>query len=336
MIFNLLYTYNTYFNNLNNLNNNKPNIVLLGDGFFARGFLHHINFNKFNIIQIYKDEFINPQDLMYNLQRKIKNNNMFHIRNLFYNKDSHIKIQDEVKSISYNNKSIKLNGMNNILKYSCDYLVIGLGNKKSLKTWQNNFDDLCDTINEKKEISIVGMGPFGYELGSILSKFTKIEMFETLPKEKVLTYVNPKNKEILLNLLDKKNIKTNYNMSFNHIYQNPIYCFGGAPNIIDYNSAQNFKIDKYLQSINNNNTYIGGDCTESKEYIRNAQVAYQQGMYVAKRINGDIPENQEFKYEPNGIAINVGDKKVMIEGHKYIPDGIYPDFIMKLYSMFFI
>lgn len=331
MIFNLFYNYNIYFNNFNNTNN-KQNIVLLGDGFFARGFLHHINFNKFNIIQIYKDEFINPQDMMYNLQRKIKNHNMFHIRNLFYNKN-HIKIKDEINSITYTDKSVKLDGVDNSLNFTCDYLVIGLGNKKSLKTWQNNFDDLCDN---NKKVDIVGIGPIGYELGSILSKFMKVEIYETMPKEKILNYVNPKNKEILLNLLDKKDIKINYNMSLNHTYQNPIFCFAGAPNVIKYNSEQNFKINKYLQSIINNNTYIGGDCTDSKEYIRNAQMAYQQGIYVAKRINGEIPVNQEFKYEPNGIAINIGDKKVMIEGHKYMPDGIYPDFIMKLYSIFLI
>ena len=43
---------------------NKQNVLLLGDGFFARGFLHHINFNKFHVTQIYKDEFINPQDII--------------------------------------------------------------------------------------------------------------------------------------------------------------------------------------------------------------------------------------------------------------------------------
>lgn len=334
MNFNIPYAFNIFNNKFNNVDN-KSNIVLLGDGFFARGFLHNINFNKFNIIQIYKDEFINPQDMMYNLQRQIKNHTMFHFRDLLYNKYIHYnytKVQDEVKSIIYDNNYIKINGINKQSIYHCDYLVIGVGNKKTLKMWQNDFDKLYNN----KELNIVGMGPFGYELGSILSKFMKIEMFETLPKEKVLNYVNPKNKEILLNLLDNKNIKTNFNMNLDHKYQNPVFCFGGAPNIIEFNYKQNFKINKYLQSTVNNNTYIGGDCTDSREYIRNAQVAYQQGMYVAKRLNGNIPINQEFKYEPNGIAINVGDKKVMIEGHKYIPDGIYPDFIMRFYSIFLV
>ena len=52
-----------------NLKNDKENVILLGDGFFARGFLHNINYNKFNIIQIYRDHFINPHDIMYSLQR---------------------------------------------------------------------------------------------------------------------------------------------------------------------------------------------------------------------------------------------------------------------------
>jgi hypothetical protein len=50
-------------------NNYKQNVLLLGDGFFARGFLHTIDYNNYHITQIYRDEFINPQDIFYNLQR---------------------------------------------------------------------------------------------------------------------------------------------------------------------------------------------------------------------------------------------------------------------------
>jgi NADH dehydrogenase FAD-containing subunit len=90
-----------------------------------------------------------------------------------------------------------------------------------------------------------------------------------------------------------------------------------------------------MQSELYNNVYIGGDCINSG-YIKTAQVAYQQGAYVAKRLNGDIPKDQPFEYKPNGVLINIGNKKVIIEGHKIIPDGIYPDFVVKLYSLFFI
>jgi NADH dehydrogenase FAD-containing subunit len=68
--------------------------------------------------------------------------------------------------------------------------------------------------------------------------------------------------------------------------------------------------------------------------LKTAQVAYQQGAYVAKRLNGEI--NKPFEYSHNGISLHLGNKKVLIEGHNILPDNIYPDFIIKLYSLFFI
>ena len=88
--------YRDYYYNYQD--NKKENVLLLGDGFFARGFLHHINRNKFHITQIYKDEFINPQDLMYSLQRNQIFDKGYHIRDFFY-KSPDKKIQKEIKSM---------------------------------------------------------------------------------------------------------------------------------------------------------------------------------------------------------------------------------------------
>jgi hypothetical protein len=50
-------------------------------------------------------------------------------------------------------------------------------------------------------------------------------------------------------------------------------------------------------------------------------MAYHQGVYVARKLNGDIPEDTQFEYKPNGYALNVGNKKVLVEGHKYLTNG---------------
>ena len=62
--------------------------------------------------------------------------------------------------------------------------------------------------------------------------------------------------------------------------------------------------------------------------------AYQQGIYVARRLNGEIEENKPFEYKPNGIALNIDNKKVLIQNHNIIPNCIYPDYIIRLYSIF--
>jgi NADH dehydrogenase FAD-containing subunit len=321
-----------YFNKKNNIE--KKNIVLLGDGFFARGFLHHINRNKFHITQIYKDDFINPQDLMYSLQRNKTYEKSYHIRDLFY-KQVDIKVKEEIKSIKLNDKD-KIIINNDVYKYN--YLVIGLGAQKTLADWKDNINNFVNLKN--KSFGIVGMGPIGFEIGMILSKNNKIDMFDMLPKSKVLNYVSSLKKETLLDLLNKKNITTTYEkmyVSADYKHDISLLCIGTRPITL----TQNFKVNEYLQCFDNtneilNNVYMGGDCINSNKYIKTGQIAYQQGVYVAKRLNNDISEQQIFEYNPNGMSLNIGDKKVLIEGHNIVPDGIYPDIIVKLYSLFFV
>lgn len=312
-----------------NFNNTKENILLLGDGFFARGFLHYINHKKFNITQIYKDKFINPQDMMYSLQRNKLYEKSFHFKDLLY-RSPYRKIQEEIKNLQIINEefnSVKINDT----KYNYDYLVIGLGAQKTIKKWS---DEINNFINKKNmSIGIIGMGPIGFEIGNILSKYNKIDMFDMLPKSKVLGYVSNERKEKLLNMLEYKEITTTYEKMYlpvNYSHDKTLFCVGTQPNSL----TNNIFVNSYLQ-IPLRNIYIGGDCINTPN-IKTGQVAYQQGVYVAKRLNGDIPLDLPFEYKPNGMALNIGDKKTLIEDHKIIPNGIYPDIVIKLYSLFFV
>ncbi len=298
---------------------NKQNVVLLGDGFFARGFLHHINFNKYHVTQIYKDEFINPQDIMYSLERDKPYKKSFHLRDLknILFKYPQIKIKEEIKTMDINNNII------NNKKYHYDYLVIGLGGQKSLADWNKEINGLFS----QKYINVIGMGPIGLEITNILSnKNYNIKMFDLLEKDKVFSYIN--NKELLFNNLNKPNINMYFGTKCNETFGYNLFCIGSKPNIL----TQNYKsTNEYLQI--EDNIYMGGDCNNIN-IIKTGQIAYQQGAYVAKRLNGEI--KGPFKYNHNGISLFMGNKKVLIEGHNILPDNVYPDFVVKLYSLFFI
>jgi NADH dehydrogenase FAD-containing subunit len=316
-------------------------VLLLGDGFFARGFLHHIDYNKYKVTQIYKDPFINPQDMMYNLQRNKIYTDGCHFRNYFRDylykflyKNSIIKKKMTIDSINIINKNeVEINKE----IYNFDYLVIGLGAQKTLKDWSNEINEFISNKNNNLSVGIVGMGPIGLELGNILSNFkniNKVDMFDMLSKDKVLGYTN--NKEYLLTLLNNKNISTTYEKMYNKTEYNHdkvFFCVGTRAN----NLTANLKVNNYLQiKINENhyydNIYLGGDAINSTKYIKTGQLAYQQGKYVAERLNN----NKEFMYKHNGLSLNLGDKKVLIENHNIVPNGIYPDFIIKLYSFLFV
>ncbi len=312
------------------------NVLLLGDGFFARGFLHHIDHDRFNVTQIYKDKFINPQDIMYNLQRNTNYSSGFHFRDYIHSFKKHSRINMNIESLNIvNSNEVEINKE----KYNFDYLVIGLGAQKSLKNWSDEINEINNS-NTNLSIGIIGMGPIGLELANILTsqinKNHKIDMFDMLPKDKVLGYVNQNNKEYLLSLLNSKNISTTYEKMYNkdgkYNHDKVIMCVGTRPN----NLTINYQINNYLQVKHDNdyynNIYLGGDGVNSTKYIKTGQLAYQQGKYVAERLNN----NKEFKYKPNGIALNLGDKRVLIENHNIVPNGKYPDFIIKLYSFFIV
>jgi NADH dehydrogenase FAD-containing subunit len=318
---------------------NKQSVILLGDGFFARGFLHNINYKKFSVTQFYRDPFINPQDLMYSLQRNKKYESSFHLWDLLFGllwfKGPDIKIKTDIKTLEIDSPNNKLKLNNQEMSY--DHLVIGLGAQKSLNDWKNEINNLVDKSN--LSIGIVGMGPTGIELGTILSKKNKIDMFDMFPKNKVLTYLSTEKKVMVLDHLESKGITTTFGKPYNKEESNHdivLFCGGTRPNQL----VSNLKVNDFLQvydtyKVFNNNIYMGGDCGNTG-HIKTAQVAYNQGAYVAKYLNNDIPKEQPFRYKSNGSALNIGDNKVIIEGHNLLYDGIYPDFIIKMYSMFCI
>lgn len=327
------------FGQFNNKQKNKQNILLLGDGFFARGFLRTIDYNKYNITQIYRDEFINPQDLFYSLQRfeKFQIETQIHLRDKiysFFNKNKISKIKEDINTLQIS----KNNAMINDKFYNFDYMVIGLGAKKSLKNWT---DELNLLIKEKnKNIDIIGTGPMGFEIAMMMmNKKNKINMYDVLTEDKIFSYLNKYNKKYLLELLDKKNIKLHLGGFYNSTEMNKdnykIFCVGTQPNELTNKMKINDKLQLNINSTDYNNIYVGGDCIHSA-YIKTAQVAYQQGVYVAHRLNGQIDENKSFEYKSNGLALNIDDKQILVEGHNIIPDGIYPDFITHLYSIFCI
>ena len=317
--------------------NDKQNVLLLGDGFFARGFLNTIDYKKYNVTQIYRDEFINPQDIFYSLQhnKEYDKESNFHIKDKiqnFFNKKNIKKIKTDINTlqISDNNATI-----NNKLFYF-DYMVIGLGAQISLKSWSDELNYLIKQKNKK--IDIIGTGPLGFEIAMSLNKFHQINMYDVLTEDKIFSYVKNYNKNYLLYLLDKKDIKLYFGEFYNASDEKnkdsyKIFCVGTKPN----NITQNIIINDKLQIENKYNIYVGGDCIGlHNKYgnIKTAQIAFQQGVYVAKRLNNEIEENKSFEYKSNGIALNIDDKQIIVENNNILPDGIYPDYIIKLYSMF--
>jgi len=368
---------------------NKQQIVLLGDGFLSRGFLDTIDKSKFKITQIYKDKFINPQDMIYQLNKDEWNANPLHLRDIIRQKPDHI-IQTKIRDMRYNENTIYINEDGNDLMCDAmidfDHLVIGLGSQKTLSDWEKQIQDLIHIKNTN--IGIIGTGSTGIELATILSRNNNITLIDTLKKEDVLNYLPYDYKTWLLSFLEYKNISTLFNQNYNpnlHCFDKTIMCIDNNVN----NLVSNVKLDDRLRNLDYQNVYMGGDCANTN-LPKTAQLAYAQGVYIAKQINGKankqaedddqenrpfhyddsimgsnriseiireinelppekrseyyfcggnsstVPRAPHYKYITNGKSLNIGNNQNLIFGHPYIPDGIYPCELLKIYSMFIV
>ena len=127
--------------------------------------------------------------------------------------------------------------------------------------------------------------------------------------------------------------------SFNHV----IFATGSRAN--DLTSKWNITPQLNLKGYNN--IFAGGDgisinldidnISKRQELPRNAQVAYQQGKYIAMRINNIDKKQDDFKFDNKGISIYTGlgyyYTELIINNNKYKLS--IPEQLIKIYYNFF-
>ena len=82
---------------------------------------------------------------------------------------------------------------------------------------------------------------------------------------------------------------------------------------LNINDNKGLPVNKYLQISKINNVFAIGDCANSG-FPPTAQVAYQQGEYLARRFNNNF-NNNEFVFNNQGQIGYIGMKKVFVNCH---------------------
>jgi hypothetical protein len=111
-------------------------------------------------------------------------------------------------------------------------------------------------------------------------------------------------------------------------YNEVIFAIGSRPNDL----TQGWKSTPKLNLENYDDVFFGGDCVHGSKLPRNAQVAYQQGKYIAERLN-DNKEN-DFEYDNKGIAIYSGNSEYYVELSNNIKLMIPKIFVELYYTIF--
>lgn len=312
-------------------------IVIIGGGWGASSFLKHLYLNN-----DYEVLVISPTD--YFIYTPLLINSLFNTINIRYklNKLNPIThIQNKVKSIDFEKKEIYLEELSKS-SINYDYLILSHGadnntfNIPGVQQYchhiknENSYSDIQNSlrkVSNRGNIIVIGTSLTGTELvGHLIDQDRfKISIIDSVNKplpsfdSKVSSQVSTlweKNQVTqylgkTVTQVDSKNIylndqtKISYDLSF--------WC-GGLKNneltqqinkLLEVNDPKGIPVSDFLKVSNAPQCYALGDCTSTK-FPKTAQVAYQQGKYLADQFNSNFKKNNTFHYKDKGQVCYFG------------------------------
>ena len=323
-------------------------ILVIGSGWASSSFIKKIDTDKYDVKIISPSSNFVYTPLLANTI--IKNYNLTQdIRSL--NKISYYK--GEVIDIRFNeNKIITKN--NTILDY--DYLVLTHGS--SINTFNiQGVKENChiikhqnDTIKIKNElnklnngskIAVIGCGLTGTEIIGNLIDYNKFNIYAIDGLSLPLNTFNKNISNFTVDLWKKNNVNINLNnfvtkIDCNNIYFKDkkinydfaIWCGGikispfsiHINNLLKLENKYGIPVNENLKVKNTNNVYALGDCAYSGNPPI-AQVAYQQGEYLANSFNNKFEDVKPFKFKNKGQFGYIGNGNSVYQNGNLIFKG---------------
>ena len=327
-------------------------IILIGCGWAGSSFLKNINSEKYDVTLIsLNSNFIYTPYIVDSIFKE-KNIN-YDARKL--NKFNYI--EGNVNDINFEENKISLFSSqmgSKEIKY--DYLVLAHGS--STNTFNiPGVDENClflkdnndlDLIKEKlknlkfnSNIAVIGCGLTGSDLIGNLIDYKKFNIYAIdglkLPLSTFNNYISNsvidlwKNNNVNLlfnNFVKKLDNKKIYFKDKEINYDLVFWCGGIKPSKLSLNINKKLflnckfgiPVNKYLLVNNTKNVYAIGDCGYNKN-PQTAQVAYQEGEYLAKNFNKDILNQKPFTFSNKGQISYVGDGKSVYQNNYFYGHG---------------
>ena len=325
------------------------NIVIIGSGWASASFLKNINNddNKYNITIISPTkEFIytplmvnsifNNLSINYNILNINQKNNI--------NKNKYI--QTKINDIDFEKKKVIFHHNSNSIEY--DYLILAYGSeintfnipgvnenclfikdKEDITKIKNKLINL-NKLKNKPNIAIIGCGLTGTELIGNLLDCKKYNIYAIDGLSSPLTiFNNTKISNYIINLWNNYKVQLYFNNFVQKIDNKKIYF---KNDVINYDlvfwcggikaSSLTLKLNKKLNNdckfglpvnnklevINTKNVFALGDCGFNKT-PPSAQVAYQEGKYLASCFNNNFKNKKDFIFSNKGQVCYVGKGK---------------------------
>jgi len=343
---------NYYYPNILNQkikDHNKKNIYIIGSGWGSISFIKYIDTNKYNVIVISK-----TQDFLYTplLANNIKNDLDLKVNIMDINKNIEFE-KKEVVDVNFNNNYI-ITKDNQYINY--DYLILSHGatiNTYNIEGVNENCyflkskDDSEKIKNKLKSldsgsnICVIGCGLTGSEVIGNLIDYDKFNIFAFDTFNLPLPTFSMKNRLFTYDLWSKNNVNLNFESSVKKIenrflyykkddnfkkmnYDMIIWACGLKIAILtekilkklNINNKFGIPVSKYLNIETLPNSYAIGDCSYSGNQP-SAQLAYQQGKYLAHNFNNDFKNIVPFKYNNKGSICYVGKNKSVFDNNYF-------------------
>lgn len=357
-----------------NHTNNKKTICVVGSGWGGYTFVKHINHSKYNVKVISPDKQFTYTPLLSklathgnihitkNIEKANKQSNTNFIQ------DSIVDVNFKNKNIIGNNGE-KYDYDYLVLAHGAIVNTFGIDGVDEHCNFLKKYDDAeklrnkLNNLNNNARIAIIGTGPVGSELiGHLLKRNNfKFDIFAIDGLPKPLNMCSDDLSNYTMNLWKNNGVKMYFNnfvksiddknISFNDFklsYDVAVWCGGVKMNQLTktllgklgISSRRGIPINQYLKvkSDTCNDVFAVGDCCDydnnDVKLLPLAQVAAQQGEYLANEFNTDFAKNKKFNYNDNGLLCFVGDNNSVYQNKYFEIKGKITNLFGNLFHYF--
>ena len=324
----------------------KEKIVVVGFGWASIGFLQYIDDNLYDIVVLSKDDKFVYSPL---LAQNVKQNYDLTIpikslkKNLTF-------VQDNVEHVDFQKKIVKTN-------HNYDFLIFSHGAEVNtfqipgvekytyyLKTFEDSLaiKEKLQELPPSSKIAVIGCGLAGSELVGSLSDMKKFQIFAIDALERPVITFDKTLSEKVVQTWEKQNITMLFQSFVQEIkekslkikdkedvhFDMAVWCGGIKMSALSQyvnktlglQNNRGIPVDSYLQVQDQKDLFAMGDCAYSG-HPPTAQVAYQQGIYLAKQFNQKLPKTKEFSFENKGQIGYIGNGQSIYQNTFYKGGG---------------
>jgi NADH:ubiquinone reductase (non-electrogenic) len=346
--------------------NNKETIYIIGLGWGSVGFIKNINTNMY-VIHIISDNDVFSYTPL--LAQNIKQNKQLSFTIPEINEEIKMN-KSEVDMIDFTQKMIITKHAN---KIPYTHLIFAHGSTVNtfdisgvnehtlfLKTAVDSERIKAKLLQlpHQATVAVIGCGPTGSEIIGSLLDYNKFQIvaIDALPVP--LSTFDKTLSNMTIDFWNKNFIKLYLNKCVSTINSNTIHfkgdteqihfdlaiwCAGIKPSpltesinkILQITCSKGIPVDKYLQVANVANVYAIGDCAFSG-HPPTAQVAYQQGKYLASQFNNRFSKQSEFKFQSKGQICYIGKEKSVFQNSYFKSGGNITYYLNKAIHIYYL